>query len=192
MGRGETVIRLSHAAPSPIRGAMRSLVPVAALAALAACAPVIPSAPPAPPVAVPSPRPAPPPPPPAAVHWSDWPVASGDWIYRREGQGSTALFGQRADAPELTLRCDPVARQIVMIRRGTAAGPVTVRTTSATRALTAVAMGDAMIVRLAAGDTLLDAMGYSRGRFVVEMPPLAPLVVPSWAEVQRVVEDCRR
>ena len=63
------------------------------------------------------------------------------------------------------------------------------------RALTARPAGGAqpyMAVALAVNDPVLDAMGYSRGRFIVEMPPLAPLVVPSWAEVQRVTEDCRR
>ena len=44
---------------------------------------------------------------------------------------------------------------------------------------------------LAASDPLIEAMGYSRGRFIVETAPLPPLVVPAWAEVLRVAEDCR-
>ena len=44
---------------------------------------------------------------------------------------------------------------------------------------------------LPAQDPLLDAMGFSRGRFIVELGGQAPLVVPAWAEVLRVTEDCR-
>lgn len=69
---------------------------------------------------------------------------------------------------------------------------MTVRTSTTARSLTVRSTGAEMAVTLAATDPILDAMGYSRGRFVVDLPPLAPLVVPSWAEVQRVVEDCRR
>ncbi|MCR5872550.1 hypothetical protein LRS12_18710 [Sphingomonas sp. J344] len=72
---------------------------------------------------------------------------------------------------------------------------MTIRTSTTARAFTArptPGLQPYMAVTLAATDPILDAMGYSRGRFVVEMPPLAPLVVPTWAEVQRVVEDCRR
>ncbi|WP_343520792.1 hypothetical protein [Sphingomonas sp.] len=49
----------------------------------------------------------------------------------------------------------------------------------------------ALFATLPANDQLVDAMGYSRGRFIVETPGMAPLVVPAWAEVLRVVEDCR-
>ena len=38
---------------------------------------------------------------------------------------------------------------------------------------------------------MLDAMVFSRGRFVVERTGAAPLVVPPYAEIGRVVEDCR-
>ena len=44
---------------------------------------------------------------------------------------------------------------------------------------------------LAPSDALLDAMGFSRGRFVVEQADTPTLVVPAWAEVERVTEDCR-
>ena len=44
---------------------------------------------------------------------------------------------------------------------------------------------------LTASDPLLDAMGFSRGRFVIEQAGAAPLVVPAWAEIERVTEDCR-
>ena len=44
---------------------------------------------------------------------------------------------------------------------------------------------------LAPRDPLLDALGYSRGRFIVAGNGLPTLVVPAYAEVLRVAEDCR-
>jgi hypothetical protein len=40
-------------------------------------------------------------------------------------------------------------------------------------------------------DPLLDAMASSRGRIGISASGLAALVVPPWAEVGRVIEDCR-
>ncbi len=42
-----------------------------------------------------------------------------------------------------------------------------------------------------AGDPLLDAMALSKGRFAVETQGMPTLYLPSWAEVTRVIEDCR-
>ncbi len=177
---------------------MRFIPLLAASVALASCSNVVPPAPaPAPPPRpVPAPAPAPaPPPPPASSDWRDWPATPGNWVHRQEGQGTIALFGLRADQPELSLRCDRATRQIQIARRGATPGPMTIRTSTSLRGLSARPTPGAqpyMAVTIAANDPILDAMGYSRGRFVVEMPPLAPLVVPSWAEVQRIAEDCRR
>jgi hypothetical protein len=49
-----------------------------------------------------------------------------------------------------------------------------------------------MMSQLGAQDSLLDAMGYSRGRFIVEQAGLPTLVIPAWPEIERVIEDCRR
>lgn len=68
---------------------------------------------------------------------------------------------------------------------------MTVRASSTARSLSAAAATDGATVSLPASDQLVDAMGYSRGRFIVETPGMAPLVVPAWAEVLRVAEDCR-
>lgn len=42
-----------------------------------------------------------------------------------------------------------------------------------------------------AGDAALDQIAFSRGRFAIETPGLPTLVLPSWPEVTRVIEDCR-
>ena len=45
-------------------------------------------------------------------------------------------------------------------------------------------------VALTPRDALLDAMAFSRGRFIVEQAGAPTLVIPAWAEVPRVTEDC--
>jgi hypothetical protein len=74
---------------------------------------------------------------------------------------------------------------------GARAPLVTIRTETATRTLAAVPADREMTVSLVAGDPLLDAMALSKGRFALESEGLPPLSLPSWAEVTRVIEDCR-
>lgn len=172
---------------------MRVIFAFASLAVLAGC--VSPSAPPpapARPVPVPAPAPAPlPPPPPAASSdWRDWPLTPGSWSYRQDSRGSVAMFGQGGDQA-LTLRCDRSTRQLLLTRRGATAGTMTLRTSSTARSMAAAGATDGASVTLPANDQLVDAMGYSRGRFIVESTALPSLVVPAWSEVLRVAEDCR-
>lgn len=174
---------------------MRILFPLATVVLLAGCVP--PGAPPAT-EEVPAPvqRPVPVRPAPAApvADWRDLPRTPGDWQYRGLGGGSTATYGARGAAPVATLTCDRAAGQVTMTfatPRPTV-GSVTIRTTSTQRTLTVQPMAGGVGVSLAASDRLLDAIGFSRGRFVVEGAPVGRLVLPAWAEVLRVTEDCRR
>ena len=69
-----------------------------------------------------------------------------------------------------------------------------VRTESQTRSLAAAGVNSVpptFEARLSANDRLLDAMALSKGRFAVEVPGTTTLYLPSWAEVTRVIEDCR-
>lgn len=69
-----------------------------------------------------------------------------------------------------------------------------IRTETTERLLTASPSSDGrplLIVELGAQDRLLDAMAFSRGRFAVETGGLPTLYLPAWAEVTRVIEDCR-
>ncbi len=96
---------------------------------------------------------------------------------------------------EVSLRCDRGAHAVYLSRRGTAPAnaPATIRTTTLTRQIAMQPGGPAtMIAALTPADTVLDAMGYSRGRFIIEQPALPTLVVPAWAEIERVTEDCRQ
>jgi hypothetical protein len=156
-------------------------VTLAALA-MAGCAtrepaPVAPA--PRPEAAPPAPPPAPPPP----QDWRDVALTPGDWVYRSEPPGSAAQFG--VGAPAFVLRCDAAARQVVLERSGAATGArMTVRTSFGERSIPA---GSA----LPAADPFLDQIVFSRGRFTVAAEGLPMLVIPSWPEPARTIEDCR-
>lgn len=149
---------------------------------------------PAPSRPIPQPAPAPAPPP-TSSDWRDWPITPGTWTLRSDARGSIALFGTPGADAALTLRCDTGTRAIYLSRAGAArATSLAIRTSTTARTLPAQPTGATpayVAARLAPDDRLLDAIGFSRGRFVVEAPPLATLVVPANPEILRVVEDCR-
>ena len=175
---------------------MRWLTPLAALVAIGGC------------VAVPTPKPAPAPrpiptaapplpPKPLPSDWRDWPYTPGDWVYRQDARGSIALFGVPGADASFTIRCDTTANAVYLSRAGSTAVPaaMTIRTSTTVRTLPMQATGGTpayLAATLQPRDALLEAMGFSRGRFVVEQPGLQTLVLPSWAEIERVTEDCRR
>jgi hypothetical protein len=182
--------------PFPIVARLAS--PAAALAAvlLAGCVPQV--APPPPVVAPPQPAPvASARPAPLSSDWRDWPRTPGDWRY--DAAQVIARYVDAAGRPLLTLSCDRAARRILMTRPSPAvAAALTIRTSSALRAVTVQARAPADAAPLvmldaafAADDRLLDAMAFSRGTFTVEQQGQPPLVLPAWAEVGRVVQDCR-
>ncbi|MBN8814044.1 MAG: hypothetical protein J0J06_01195 [Sphingomonas sp.] len=172
---------------------MRRFLAVSFLAlTLAGCVapPQSPEAPPAP-VVTPPPRPTPAPPPaPLASDWNDWPFTPGQWRYRKQGDATIGRFenGERA---LVSLTCDRISRQVRLT--GIAAAPATIRTTTLTRVLATTAdAGEAVpMLFFAAKDPMLDAIAFSRGRFVIEQKGVAPLVLPPHAEIGRVIEDCR-
>lgn len=179
---------------------MRALPLLALTLALASCVgPVVPPRPAPTPVPVPTappPRPTPTPAP-LGSDWRDWPMTPGDWAYHQDGRGSIALFGPRGADAVLTLRCDRQAGTLYLSRAGLATGavPMTIRTTSITRVLSGAPTGGTppyIAVTIAPRDALLEAIGFSRGRFIIEQPGYPTLVVPPWAEILRVTEDCRR
>jgi hypothetical protein len=150
------------------------------LLALGAC--VAPPKPAPRPVVVPPPAPAPVLPPPPVVPWEDRARTPGNWTLA----GDVASFGIAGGAAMLTLRC--AGPDIVIGYPAAQANAMTIRTTTLARALP-LAGGQA---RVAASDPLLDAMIYSRGRFMVSAAGQPDLIIPPWPEIARVVEDCRR
>lgn len=129
-----------------------------------------------------------------AADWRDWPVTPGTWTYAHDERGSLAMFGQPGAGALALLRCDLPNRRLFLSRAGAVTGPFMVRTSSATRQLPVGATGGEppyAAAMLPATDPLLDAMAFSRGRFTLEQPGQPPLFLPAWAEVGRVIEDCR-
>ena len=107
-----------------------------------------------------------------------------------------AEFGSIPGQPLLSLRCERTAGLIRLRRAGAATGPLplTITTTSARRSFTVApeqAEPPAVALAIPARDPILDAMVFSRGRFMIEVPGLPTLYLPAWPEVARVVEDCR-
>lgn len=161
---------------------------IAAAAALAACVPrAVSPAPPPPPQPVPGVPPPSAPPPPPPVAWQDGPLTQGDWSYDPRLR-PRAVFG--GESPAFVVECT-AARQVALARGGLAAGStLVIRTTYGERSLP-VAQASANVAVLPASDPLLDEMAFSRGRFLVQVAGLPDLVLPSWPELARVVEDCR-
>ena len=171
---------------------------------LAACVPAPDSTPapsPAPTPVAPAPSPAPTPAPtPAPVgNWIDQPQTAGTWRW----SGNQAAFVERtaqgspsSAAPMFVMECrKPDVR---LLARIAAARPtsLTIRTETTARTLQLTpATGAAAplygYVDLPARDPLLDAMAVTRGRFAVETPGQPALYLPPWAEVTRIIEQCR-
>ncbi len=137
-----------------------------------------------------------------APDWRDLPQTPGAWTYAAEPGGSAARFGLPGALPLVVLRCDKV-RPAVLIQRqslGSGALPATITTSSSARRLVAApargsqrAQNGPILFEIAlnTADPLLDAMAFSRGRFLFELGGAPALVLPAWAEVGRVIEDCR-
>ncbi len=179
--------------PRAVSGRRRAAIALVGLSSLAAgCIPA--SAPPPPPAPAPV-AVALPPPQPLASDWRDWPRTPGDWRYAAGISRFTGSDGR----PLLTLSCDRAARRLILTRPAPAAATaLTIRTTSTVRTLPVQARAPAdaapllmLDATLPADDRLLDAIAFSRGTFTVEQAGQPPLVVPSWAEIGRAIEDCR-
>ena len=172
------------------------LLPGAAiLALLSACAPrasaPVAAPPPAPVATTPPPAPLPP-----LADWRDAPQTPGAWRWASVDGRSTASFGLADQAPLLTLSCAaPGSVRLVHSALSERTLPVGVTTSAGTFPLFSdpvpAASSAPVTVTLSARAPVLDAMAFSRGRFVVEVAGQAPLVLPAWPEVSRVIEDCR-
>jgi len=107
------------------------------------------------------------------------PLAAGQWSYFSTATGSVASYGSA-----ITLRCDRPTRTVTISRPGTVPAVLTIATSSLTKALPAGG-------RLLASDPLLDAIAFSRGRFLISGGTGPILAIPAWPEAARSIEDCR-
>jgi hypothetical protein len=126
---------------------------------------------------------------------NDWPLTPGDWTYSRDSRGSVGQFGASGRTAMLSLRCDVQTRRITLSREASApAQHVDIRTSSMTKQLPAQLTGGTpayVAAEIMSNDPILDAMAFSRGRILVEAEGQQPVILPSWAEIARIVEDCR-
>lgn len=183
---------------------MKAALPIGALAlGLAACAPatsptLTAPAPAVRPAAIPAPAPVRPSAvqAPGADRWMDGPATPGDWRYQINSGGPVAVFIGPQGRGEFVLSCDRARGTIGFWRAGTSASAriMTIRAETATSSFQVVQAEDTnpyLAASIPATDPLLDAMALSKGRFAVEVDGQPPLTLPAWAEVTRVIEDCR-
>jgi hypothetical protein len=128
------------------------------------------------------------------VDYSTATPIDGNWAYVATAGGSEATFANAAAQPQLTVSCARATRQVTLSKPATGAAPfISVWTTAQTRNLPSSynpATGK-LSATLAAFDPFLDAIAFSRGRVEFSVSGQPALVLPSWAEAARVVEDCR-
>jgi hypothetical protein len=126
---------------------------------------------------------------------NDWPLTPGDWTYSRDSRGSVGQFGASGRRAMLSLRCDMQTRRVTLLREASApAQHMVIRTSSMTKQLPAQLTGGTLAyvaAEIMSNDPILDAMAFSRGRILVEAEGQQPVILPSWAEIAYIVEDCR-
>ena len=146
------------------------------------------------PAPAPAPGPAPAPvAPPAIPDLSTAVPTSGSWSYAATADGSEAVFLNPGAQPQVIIHCARTLRRVTISKTATSAAPfLSIWTSTQTRNLPA-SFNPAtarLSADLAANDSLLDAIAFSRGRVGVGISGQL-LVVPPWAEPARVIEDCR-
>jgi hypothetical protein len=148
----------------------------------------------------PSPPPVPvtPPAPALGADWRDWPLTPGNWTYRQDGRGAIALYGADGGNAVFMARCDRGAGGVFLSHAGAFSegetGRMTVRTSSGAATFEVANTGSNppfVAAKVSPRDPQLDNIAFSRGRFVVSVKGTPDLVIPSWPEFARVIEDCR-
>lgn len=125
-------------------------------------------------------------PPPAPANWRAMPLSAGTWLHRAVPGGSEAVFASSV-GPQLTLRCTLATRRLGFFRTG-AAPALQLRVVTTGNGDRVLPPGNAVVNV----DPLLDAIAFSRGRFAVAGGGAPLLIVPTWAEPARAIEDCRK
>jgi hypothetical protein len=122
------------------------------------------------------------------------PTLPGEWTYAQAADGSEAIYRDANSTPQLWLRCTRVTREVSVARPASAAAS-TINIWTSTTQQSLPATYNAQAGRVSFGkyafDPLFDAMAFSRGRIGVSVGSDAPIIVPPWEEVARVIEDCR-
>jgi hypothetical protein len=134
---------------------------------------------------------------PASLGAEDFSAATpiaGSWSYAPAADGSEAVFTNSSGGPQLWVHCTRSTRRVAISKPDISAAPfVNVWTSSLTRSVASTfnPTTGRLTIDLANFDPLLDALVSSHGRVAFGVAQRPPLVVPPWAEVARVIEDCR-
>jgi hypothetical protein len=118
----------------------------------------------------------------------------GNWTYGNTSDGSEATFSNSSGQPQLTIRCTRSTRRVAILKAAPTASPsLWIWTSSEKISLPATYDSSTLRVSVDIGayDPLLDAIASSRGRIGFSSSGLETLVVPPWADIARVIEDCR-
>jgi hypothetical protein len=121
------------------------------------------------------------------------PVA-GRWSFGSVDGGAEAIFRDSSGTPQLSIRCTRTPRRIQIRKAATKPSAMLWIWTSAQSKDLPAAFDPStrtIVAELSAFDPVLDAMASSRGRLGIGSSDLDVLVAPPWAEVGRVIEDCR-
>ena len=78
-----------------------------------------------------------------------------------------------------------------MFRPGISGGPITIVTSFGQRVLPSAGSDGQAAAALPASDSLFDQIAFSRGRILVRVTDGGDLVLPSWPEPARLIDDCR-
>lgn len=130
----------------------------------------------------------------STTSFAEMPATPGSWAYRPLANASEAFFIDTTATVRLVVHCTRASRRITISRTSAAPAPSLLLWSSfGQRIVPARFEQNAMRVSvdLAATDSLLDAMAFSRGRVAIAMPGSPPLIVTPGTEAARVFEDCR-
>ena len=131
---------------------------------------------------------------PARINLDLYSPIAGSWSYRGIAGGSEAAFSDSSAARRLVVRCTRANRSVAIARTGVpaAAPTLTVWTSSSSRSVPARFESSLVLTaEIAARDSLLDAIAFSRGRFATAAAGAPMVTLPTSPEAARVVEDCR-
>lgn len=174
----------------------RVLIPAASLC-LSACATVPRPVEPRPQPTI-APNPAPLPPRPIVLDWKDRSFSKGVWSLVQDNTGISARFGSPGLQPEFSSACAGGTGMVKFARAGSLPELMTatmmLASTDASKSYPAInsnATPATIVSQTPADDPHLDFLAFSRGRMLVSIVGTEDLVMPSWPEFARVIEECR-
>ncbi len=109
------------------------------------------------------------------------PLSPGQWSYNANMTGSEARFGAI-----FSINCERTTRRVTLRRTGPVASPASAMTIGTDLGVRTIAASGVV----AGNDPVLDAIAFSRGRFIVSGGS-SRLVLPASPEAARSIEDCR-